>query len=74
MQKGAFDEVMPALVAQLDAHLTGDQEIAGSTLAGLATFFCDHEIFSWVTLSLLLIWEGQLSVSREECAEYWLTT
>ena len=22
---------MPALVAQLDAHLTGDQEVAGST-------------------------------------------
>ena len=28
-----------ALVAQLDAHLTDDQEIAGSTPARLATFF-----------------------------------
>ena len=27
------------LVAQLDVHLTGDQEVAGSTLAGSATFF-----------------------------------
>ena len=35
-----------ALVTQLDAHLTGDQEVAGST--GLVTFFCGdyHEIFS----------------------------
>ena len=40
MQKGAFDDVMPALVAQFDAHMTGDQEVAGSTPAGLATFFC----------------------------------
>ena len=29
----------PALVAQLDAHQTEDQEVAGSTLARLATFF-----------------------------------
>ena len=28
-----------ALVAQLDAHPTGDQEVSGSTSAGLATFF-----------------------------------
>ena len=25
---------------QLDARSTGDQEVAGSTPAGLATFFC----------------------------------
>ena len=36
---------MPALVAQLDARPTGDQEAAGSTLAGSATFF--HEDWSW---------------------------
>ena len=29
-----------AWVAQLDAHPTGDQEVAGSTTAGSATFFC----------------------------------
>ena len=34
----------------------------------------DHEIFSTVILSLPLIQEGQLSVSGEECAQYWLTT
>ena len=31
---------MPALVPQLDAGLTGDQEVAGSTPIGSATFFC----------------------------------
>ena len=30
---------LPALVAQLDARPTGDQEVAGLTPAGLATFF-----------------------------------
>ena len=29
----------PALVAQLDGHLTGDQEVVGLTLSGSATFF-----------------------------------
>ena len=60
----------PASVAQLDVRPTGDQEVAGSNPAGSATFFPgDHEIFSTVILSLLLIQEGQLS----ECAQYWLT-
>ena len=31
--------LMPALVAQLDARQTGDQEVVGSTPTGLATFF-----------------------------------
>ena len=55
-------------MAQLDAHPTGDQEVAGSNPAGLATFFSwrfDHEIFSTVILSLWLIQEGQLSVSGQ---------
>ena len=30
---------LPALVAQLDARPTGDQEVAGSTPAGSATLF-----------------------------------
>ena len=29
----------PVWVAQLDAHPTGDQEVAGSTPSGSATFF-----------------------------------
>ena len=38
-------------MAQLDAHQPCDQEVAGSTPAGLATLFfmeIDHEIFSMV--------------------------
>ena len=31
---------VPALVAKLNACLTGDQEVAGSTPDGSATFFC----------------------------------
>ena len=45
---------------------TGDQEVAGSTPAKVGNIFLvkiDREIFSTVTLSLLLIQEGQLSVS-----------
>ena len=30
---------LPASVAQLDAQLTGNQELVGSTPAGSATFF-----------------------------------
>ena len=42
--------ILPFSVAQLNARPTGDQEIAGSTPAGSATFFreIDHEIFSTV--------------------------
>ena len=57
-------------MAQLDAHLTVDQEVAGSTPSGSATFFRgdDHEIFSVVILALLLIQVGQLSVSgKRKC-------
>ena len=49
------------LVAQLDARPTGDQEVAGSTpRRGRQHSFVeiDHEIFSRVILSLLLIQEG----------------
>ena len=49
----------PALVAQLDARLTGDQEVAGSAPPQRQHSFMeiDHEITSTV------IQEGQLSVS-----------
>ena len=57
--------VWPASEAQSDAHLTGDQEVAGLTLTGWQHSFVeiDHEMFSMVILSLPLIQEGQLSVS-----------
>ena len=55
------------MVIQLDAQPTGDQEVAGSTPTGLAPFFMeiDHEIFSTIILSLLLIQDRHLSVSGE---------
>ena len=56
----------PALVAQLDTHSTGDQEVASSTpcLGWQHSFVeIDDEIFSTVILSLPLIQEGQMSVS-----------
>ena len=33
-------KMRPASVAQFDARPTGDEEIAGLTPVGLATFFC----------------------------------
>ena len=55
----------PAWVAQLDARPSGDQEVAGLIPTGWQHSFVesDHEIFSMTILSLLLIQEGQLSVS-----------
>ena len=63
---------MPASVDQLDAHPTGDQEVAGLTPAALANFFMeiDHEIFSTVILSLSLIHQ----FLAKECAQYWFST
>ena len=59
---------LPASVAQLDAHPTGDQEVAGSTHDKVGTILSWRlimKIFSTVILSLPLIQEGQLSVSGE---------
>ena len=55
----------PASVAQLDARPTGDQEVAGSTPTEVGNILSWRLImeFSTVILSLLLIQEGQLSVS-----------
>ena len=53
-------------MALLDARPTGDQEVAGSTPAGSATFEeIDSKLFSTAILSLSLIQEGQFSVSGE---------
>ena len=58
------NQAVPASVAQSDVYPTGEQEVAGPPL-GPVTFF--HEDWLWnifcVILSLLLIQEGQLSVS-----------
>ena len=47
---GQGDE--PTLMAQLDACLTGDQEVVGPILVGPATFCCeiDYEIVSMAIL------------------------
>ena len=42
--------VRPASVAQLDAHLTGDQEVAGSTLAEVGN------IPSWRLIMKYFLW------------------
>ena len=54
-------------MAQLDARLTGDQEVAVRPPPGRQYYFVetDHEIFSTVILFLPLIQEGKLSVSGE---------
>ena len=61
--------ILPASVAQLPASVapTGDQIVAGSIPAEVGNSFAeiDHEIFSMVIPSLLLIQEGHLSVSGE---------
>ena len=54
-------------MAQLDVRQTGDQEVWVQPPPGRQYSFMeiDNEIFSVVILPLLLIQEGQLSVSGE---------
>ena len=62
------ETTLSASVAQLDASPTCDQEVAGSNppLGRQHSFLeINHRIFFTVSLSLLLIQEGQLSVSGE---------
>ena len=57
-----------ASVAQLDACLTGDQEVAGSNtpqVGNILSWRFDHEIFSTVILSLLLIKRAVVSFWRK---------
>ena len=60
---------MVASVAQLDAHLTGDQVLGWGfdlrRVGNILSWRFNHEIFSTVILSLPLIQEEQLSVSGE---------
>ena len=44
---GHLLQILPASVAQLDAHPTGDQEVAGLTPAGSATFFCGDLVMKY---------------------------
>ena len=56
-------------------HQTGDRRLRVQPRQGRQHSFVeiDCEIFSTVILSLPLIQEGQLSVSGERSAQYWLT-
>ena len=65
-----------ALVAQLDARPTGDQEVTGFIPAGCSNSLWWRLIMKYFVLpvlSLLLIQEGQLSVSGKRMYTYWLT-
>ena len=42
---------MPALVAQLDAHLTGDQEVAGAISPSSGNFFSWRLVMKYFLLS-----------------------
>ena len=67
---------LPALVAQLDAHPTGDQEVAGLTPAGSATFFGGNLImryFLWSVSPFRRFKIGSCQFLAKECAQYWLT-
>ena len=60
--------MLPVLVAQSDAHSTGDQEVDGFDTHRVRQHSfaeIDQEIFCTVILSLPQIQEGQLSVSGE---------
>ena len=59
-------EVLPP--SQPNGVVSSAVNLPNHTFTGQA-----FEIFSAVILSLLLIQEGQLSVSAKECAQYWLT-
>ena len=59
-------------MAWLDAYSTGNQEVVGSTPTGSATFFPGHLILKYF-LTLLLIQEGQLSVSGKRMRTILLT-
>ena len=68
--------LQPASMAQLDAGPTGDQEVAGSTLAGSATFFREswsYDIFYGHSLPSADSRRSVVSFWRKECAQYWLT-
>ena len=63
-------------MAQLDACLTGDQEVVGGTSTESATFFHGDLItkyFLWSFSSVSLIQEGTCQFLVQEGAQYWFT-
>ena len=66
-----------ASVAQLHAHSTGDQEVAGSTPDKSATFFRGDLIMNYFLRSFTpFSWfkKGSCQFLGIELAQYWLTT
>ena len=67
---------VPASVAQLDAHLTGDQEVVGLIPAWSATFFHGDLIMKYFLPSFSpfrLFKKGSIQFLAKECTQYWLT-
>ena len=67
----------PASEALLDVCLTGDQEVAGLTPAGSATFFrgdLSWNIFYGHSLPSADTRRAVVSFWQKECAQYWLTS
>ena len=66
----------PASVAQLDARLTGDQEVAGSTPAEVGNILSWRLIMKYFLQSFSPSrWfkKGSCQFLAKECAQYWLT-
>ena len=67
--------VSPASVAQLDARLIGDQEVAGSIPARSATYFRGDRSYFLLSFSPVRWFKkGRCQFLAKECAQYWLTT
>ena len=66
---------MFASLCSSDARPTGDQEVAGSTPAGSATFFCGDLIMKYFSTVILFsqFKKGSCQFQVKECTQYWLT-
>ena len=68
---------MQTSVAQLDAHLTGDQEVAGSTTHRVGNILSWRLIMKYFLRSFFPFrWfkKGSCQFLAKKCAQYWLTT
>ena len=64
-------------MAQLDARLTDDQQVAGWSHAGSATFFrgdLTRKYFLRPFFPFRLFKKGSCQFLAKECAHYWLTS
>ena len=66
----------PALVAQLDTHLTGDQEVARSTPSEVGNILLWRLMMKYFLRSFSpFCWfkKGRCQFLAKECSQYWLT-